>query len=401
MSPKVAFVTPRYGTQVMGGAETGARRLAEELRAHTGWESEVHTTTALDPHTWVDVLDPGTTDVNGVPVHRHRVTHGRLPDFYGLDGMVRLAPRVATLEQGRRWVDYNGPVSTELVDAVAASDADVIAFYPYLYHPTVGAIGRVRAPAVLHPAAHDEPALYLPVFRGTFGDADAFCFHTASERRLVERMYPVAERPQIVLGLGVGESEGAGCRGGELTGLGDRPYIVSVGRVDEHKGSKMLASFFAAYKERRPGSLALVLVGPVSVQLPPHPDIVVTGPLNEGDKWDIVRDALVAVSPSALESFSLVVLEAWVDRVPVLVNGACGPTREHCEQSGGGLWFGSYPEFETVLDRLVADSELRALLGERGRDYVERLFQWPVLIARYDEFLTSVVERGRGVPGLF
>ena len=96
----------------------------------------------------------------------------------------------------------------------------MIAFYPYLYHTTVAAIGQVRAPAVLHPAAHDEPALYLPVFRGTFGDADAFCFHTASERRLVERMYPVAERPQIVLGLGVGESEGAGGRRGRADGPG-------------------------------------------------------------------------------------------------------------------------------------------------------------------------------------
>ena len=28
-------------------------------------------------------------------------------------------------------------------------------------------------------------------------------------------------------------------------------------------------------------------------------------------------------------------------------------------------------------------------------------FQWPVLIARYAEFLESVAERGRGVPGLF
>jgi glycosyltransferase involved in cell wall biosynthesis len=289
----------------------------------------------------------------------------------------------------------------ELVDAVSASDADVIAFYPYLYHPTVAAIGQVRAPAVLHPAAHDEPALYLPVFRGTFGDADAFCFHTASERRLVERMYPVAERPQIVLGLGVGESAGTGRPGGGLVGLGDRPYLVSVGRVDEHKGSKMLASFFATYKERHPGPLALVLVGPVSFELPPHPDVVVTGPLDEADKCDIVRDALVAVSPSALESFSLVVLEAWVDRVPVLVNGACGPTREHAERSGGGLWFTSYPEFEAVVERLMADAELRARLGSRGRDYVDRLFQWPVLIARYAEFLESVAERGRGVPGLF
>ena len=335
-----------------------------------------------------------------MPVHRFASAHGRLPDFYGLDGRVRLAPQLATREQGRRWVDYNGPVSPDLVDAVCAADADVVAFYPYLYHPTVAAIGQVPMPAVLHPAAHDEPALYLPVFRGTFGDADAFCFHTAAERLLVERTYPVAEKPQIVLGLGVGESAGTGRPGGELLGLGDRPYIVSVGRVDEHKGSKMLAAFFATYKERHPGPLALALVGPISVELDPHPDIVVTGVVEEADKWDIVQDALVAVSPSALESFSLVVLEAWVDRVPVVVNGTCGPTREHCERSGGGLWFTSYPEFEAVLDRLLADDGLRATLGSNGRAYVDRFYQWPVLIARYATFLEGVVARGRGTPGL-
>jgi glycosyltransferase involved in cell wall biosynthesis len=401
VSGKVAFVTPRYGTQIMGGAEGAVRGLAEHLSASTDWEVEVHTTCALDPITWDDVLEPGTTSSNGVTLHRHRSAHGRLPDFYGLDGMVRLAPRQTTREQGRRWVDYNGPVSVDLVDAVVACDADVVAFSPYLYHPTVASIGRVRVPAVFHPAAHDEPALYLPVFRGTFADADAFCFYTASERKLVERMYPVAQRPQMVLGLGVGESEGRGRGGGELAGVGDRPYIVSVGRVDEHKGSKMLASFFAAYKERNPGPLALVLVGPVAVELPPHPDIVVTGPVAEADKWDIVHDALVAVSPSALESFSLVVVEAWVDRVPVLVNGACGPTREHCERSGGGLWFSSFRDFAAVLDRLLADDDLRAVLGQRGRDYVDRHFRWPVLIDRYSTFLSSVVERGRGIPGVF
>ena len=401
MSGKVVFVTPRYGTQVMGGAETAARQLAEHLRAHTSWESEVHTTCALDPLTWADELEPGDTEVNGVPVHRHPSAHGRLPDFYALDGMLRVAPRLATREQGTSWVDYNGPVSPQLVDAVSRSGADVVAFYPYMYHPTVAAIGRVAAPAVLHPAAHDEPALYLSVFRGTFGDADAFCFHTAAERKLVERMYPIAEKPQIVLGLGVGESEGLGRPGAEVAGLGERPYIVSVGRVDEHKGSKMLATYFATYKERHPGPLALALVGPVAYELPPHPDIVVTGAVSEADKWDIVRDALVSVSPSALESFSLVVVEAWVDRVPVLVNASCGPTREHCERSGGGLWFGSYPEFESVLDRLVADGDLRAELGSRGRQYVDGHFQWPVLIRRYAEFLTTVAERGRGVPGLF
>jgi glycosyltransferase involved in cell wall biosynthesis len=397
---KVAFVTPRYGPQIIGGAEAAARQLAEHLVAETAWEAEAYSTCALDPHTWADVLEPGDSEIGGVPVHRFASAHGRLADFYGLDGRVRLAPGLATREEGRRWVDYNGPVSPGLIEAVCAADADVVAFYPYLYHPTVAAIGRVPMPAVLHPAAHDEPALYLPVFRGTFGDADAFCFHSAAERLLVERTYPVAEKPQIVLGLGVGESAGAGRPGGEILGLGDRPYVVSVGRVDEHKGSKMLATYFRTYKERHPGPLALALVGPVSVALEPHPDIVVTGTVDEPDKWDIVRDALVSVSPSALESFSLVVVEAWVDRVPVVVNGACGPTREHCERSGGGLWFTSYPEFEAVLHRLVGDPALRATLGDNGRAYVDRYYEWPVLIERYANFLESVVARGRGTPGL-
>lgn len=250
-------------------------------------------------------------------------------------------------------------------------------------------------PAVLHPAAHDEPALYLPVFRGTYASADALCYHTMAERTLVQRVHPTAERPQIVLGLGVAEPETTGRAGGEILGTGDRPYVVSVGRVDEHKGSTMLAAFFATYKERHPGPLALALVGPVSATIKPHPDIVVTGVVSEAEKGDIVRDAMVSVSPSALESFSLVVLEAWQHRRPVVVNATCPPTREHCERSGGGLWFSGYREFEVVLERLEADAALRTRLGERGRAYVDEFYQWPVLIDRYAHFLAEVVERGR------
>ena len=384
----------------MGGAETAARQLAEHLLVETGWEAEAYSTCALDPHTWADELEPGTSEINGVPVHRFASAHGRLAAFYGLDGRLRLAPQRASRDEGRRWVDYNGPVSPDLIDAVIAADADVIAFYPYLYHPTVGAIGKVKVPAVLHPAAHDEPGLYLPVFRGTFGDADAFCFHTAAERLLVERTYPVAEKPQIVLGLGVGESAGAGRPGGEVLGLGDRPYIVSVGRVDEHKGSKMLAAYFAEYKERHPGPLALALVGPISVELDPHPDIVSPGPSTKPTsgtssatrRWRC-RPRRSSRSPSSCWRPGWTGCRSWS-------TATCGPTREHCERSGGGLWFTSYREFEGALDRLLGDPVLRTTLGRAGRAYVDRFYQWPVLIERYADFLTSVVARGRGTPGL-
>ena len=45
---KVAYVVPRYGAQIRGGAETGARMMAEHLVADRGDEVEVFTTAALD-----------------------------------------------------------------------------------------------------------------------------------------------------------------------------------------------------------------------------------------------------------------------------------------------------------------------------------------------------------------
>jgi len=390
---KVAFVTPRYGAEVMGGAESAARQLAEHLVAEVGAQVEVFSTCALDHITWDNVLPPGDSVFNGVTVHRFASTSGRVPEFYELDARLRMAPAEASLEQARLWLEFNGPVTPDLVEALRHSDAEVIAFYPYLYYPTVLGMEAATAPRVLHPAAHDEPALYLKVFDATFSGADAICYHTAAERRLVQRRHRVAQLPQIELGLGVSPVIEGGRSGGDVLGIGDRPYVVSVGRVDDHKGSSMLAAFFRTYKKRNPGPLALALVGPVTASIPPHGDIVLTGAVSEADKCDIVRDAEVSISPSALESFSLVVLEAWELSVPVMVNAACDPTREHCERSGGGLWFGSYREFEVVLQRLCADPGLRTRLGRSGHDYVDRYYQWPELISRYARFLTAV--RGR------
>jgi glycosyltransferase involved in cell wall biosynthesis len=64
------------------------------------------------------------------------------------------------------------------------------------------------------------------------------------------------------------------------------------------------------------------------------------------------------------------------------------------------MWFGSYREFEAILERLLDDDDLRHVLGRRGRAYVDRHYQWPVLIRRYAEFLGQVIDRGRGTTGV-
>ena len=392
---KIAFVTPRYGEQVMGGAEGAARSLAEHLVADLGHEVDVFTTCAIDHLSWADVLEPGVSTLNGVTVRRYTSSAGRDASFSDLDARIRVAPSSRTLDDAAAWVRANGPVSDSLVEALGECDADVVAFYPYLFYMTVHGITRVSQPAVLHPAAHDEPSLYLPIFRRVFDAADGICFHTEAERALVEPVLHTAATNQIVLGLGTGHASGSGRDGAALLGIAGRPYVVSVGRVDEQKGSTMLYEYFIEYKKQHPGPLALAMLGPVSRPLRDHRDVVVTGIVDEADKWDIVAGAELAISPSAMESFSLVVLEAWVAKRAVMVNAVCGPTVEHIEASGGGLSFSGYLSFEVTLERLLSDTRLRTQMAERGAAYVAKRYDWPVLIRRYEAFLESVVAQGR------
>src|SRR5262249_9710024 len=100
----------------------------------------------------------------------------------------------------------------------------------------------------------------------------------------------------------------------------------------------------------------------------------------------LLQAADVLVSPSGWESFSFVVLEAWSAGTPVLVNGRCDATRDHCEASGGGLWFEDYPTFEVTLDRLLGDRPLAAAMASAGRRYVDERYRWSVVVERYQAF---------------
>jgi glycosyltransferase involved in cell wall biosynthesis len=384
---KLAYVVPRYGQDVAGGAESAVRMLAEHLVASQGWSVEVLTTCARNAGTWADELPPGTSMENGVAVHRFASLSGRARGFDRAARPVMHGGSLSRLDE-ERLVEMQGPVSPDLVDAAVSSEADLVAFSPYLYHPIVQGVRRLRGRAVLHPAAHDEPFLRLGAYDDVFRSAGALVFYTHGERALVSRRFGVGATPQLVLGLGVDDPPAA------TTPLAvEGPYLLCVGRVDDSKGTNLLARAFAAYKARRPGPLKLVLVGHVVDRPPAHPDIVVAGPVSEEQKWGAYEGALALVQPSPYESFSLVLVEGWQAGLPALVNAGCSATREHVARSGGGLWFGSYAEFETALDRLVGDGGLRAALGERGRAYARASFAWPVLLERYAGFLSSVAGR--------
>ncbi len=397
---RILFVAQRYGHEVAGGAERHCREFATRL-AGRGHRVEVLTSCAVDYMTWANEYPAGTGTLDGVTVHRLEVADERDDRrFKSLNA--RAAWGHALLGVQQAWMRAQGPFVPPLVPwLVARSRAyDVVVFFTYLYYTTWAGLPAAtgRAPTVLHPTAHDEPSLYVDLFDTTFRHPDAFAFSTEEERELVTARAgrrsggrPEAISEVIGVGVDLDVDDGPGAAAfRKAWALGDRPYLLFVGRVEGGKGSEDLWRFFTAYKERHPGPLALVVVGYVASALPPHPDVVVTGFVAEAEKHAALAGAAVFVQPSYFESFSMVLTEAWAHRRPALVQGHCDVLDGQVRRSGGGLPYRGYAEFEAALERLMEETELARTLGEAGRAHAERNYAWPVVMERYERFLARV-----------
>ncbi|CAA9239926.1 MAG: hypothetical protein AVDCRST_MAG50-2158 [uncultured Acidimicrobiales bacterium] len=385
---RVDFIVPRYGP-FPGGAEGACRLLAEHLALRPGWSVRALSTTAVDSVTWRPQLEPGTTTESGVTVERFDC-EGRDPEFGALSERLLSDPERVSPEDEELWLAQQGPVSAGLLQAVADSDADVMVFTPYLYHPTVAGMARSSVPKVLQPATHDEPPAWLPMFQPVYRSAQGLCFYSDEERRVAQRLYPIAASRQLVLGVGVEAGDGDAEAFRSAYELGSDPYLVAVGRVEAGKGSPLLAELFATYKQEHPGPLKLVLVGQVVEPLAEHPDIVCTGMVDERAKWGAVRGALALVSTSVNESFSLVVLEAMAAATPVLVTSRAAVTKAHVERSGGGFAFSAYGEFAPQVTALLRSDSARAVLARRAREYAQTRYSWSAVTDRYARFLEQV-----------
>ena len=390
MAYTLTFVTPRYGAEVFGGAEQGARSLATRL-SKEGWDVRVITTCALSHTTWANAYSPGTGIEEGVEVLRCQVDRCRDRKFDALTN--KLLKDKASVDEVTflDWIDRQGPDSSSLLEAVEEVDNGLLVFYPYLYQPTVRGITLARVPTVLHAACHREDIIEFPVFDNVFGSADALAHHSRSEQELVlERFASTRSAAQAVVGLPVeidGPVDPSAAR--SALGLGEEPFVVALGRVDAGKGTHELASLFTRFRSHY-GRGQLVLAGPVVGKPPKADGITVLGAIPHRHKFGLLAAADALINPSTNESFSTVVVEAMLVGTPVLVNGWCPPLREHCVNSGAGLWYTGIADFQIALDRLTSNSGLQTEMGKSGRRYAERFFSWPSVKVRYERLLDRV-----------
>jgi glycosyltransferase involved in cell wall biosynthesis len=391
---RLLYVVQRYGLEVAGGAELHCRQFATKL-AERGHEVHALTSCARNYTDWANEYPAGTVEVDGVTVHRLPAAQRREDRFFGpLNARVVHGHKPVPVFLQEEWMRMQGPWLPGLRPWLEAQAGgyDAVIFFTYLYYTTWAGlpVASGLAPTVLHPTAHDEAPLYLPLFDTMFRHPWAFALSTPEEHDLVRRRFRVGQ-PSAIIGIGFDvEAPGDGRRFREQYGLGEDPYLLFVGRLDPAKGSDELFDFFCAYRARNTARrLRLVVVGDPVKPLPPHPDVVVTGFVDEQVKRDSYAGATVFVQPSYFESFSMVLAEAWTHRLPALVQAHCDVLVGQSRRSGGGLPYGNYFEFEAALDRLLDDAGLRGGLGAAGRAYVEANYRWDVVLDRYEHLLAN------------
>ncbi len=381
----VAIVLPWFGPDSAGGAEAHARQLARSLR-QAGVDIEVWTTTARDSRAPLAAYyPPGDDSVDGIRVRRFRPNLGaarRITQRLNHDFPI---PELNLLES------LTG--SDVLLDALTRErDRRRWIFFLYAYPTSFWGAQIAGERGYLIPCLHDEPYAYNSTTRYLLRTARKVLANSAGERDLIQRLTGLPESRVPVVGEGIelhwrgdGERFRAERR---LTG----PLILFAGRRDFTKNWPLLRAYFEEYIARRGPIATLIAAGPGSLDVPPalRERIIDLGFVDDRTKHDAYAAADVFCNPSLLESFSIVLMEAWLQGTPALVHADCAVTVAHCRESRGGLWFRTYREFEACLDRLIDDPALARQLGAQGQAWVREHCRWDDVARR---FIAAVYER--------
>jgi glycosyltransferase involved in cell wall biosynthesis len=398
---KIAFVTPWFSGG-NGGAEVFCAGLARNL-AEFGREVEVLTTCCADAfHDWGEnTLPTGTEIRDGYMVRRFPVVQrdGSLyAHYWGLLDMGAALSREQQADMMRQ------SINSEAMYQFIGENRDKYWFFflPYLYGTTYqGVRWALRENAFVIPCLHNEPMAYTDVVADTMRRASGSLFLSEPEAELAHALYDLREAKTLLIGGAVSpDIEGHAQRFRAQRGI-DRPFLLFVGRKVPGKGADVLLQYFRQYLQiTGRNDLSLVLLG--SGSLDAHGDapgqIVSLVPRSHQEVYDAMSACEFLVQPSFFESFSLVMMEAWLCGRAVLVNGRCDVTRHHAVNSNGGLYFTSLGEFCETVDLLLGRPDVRAQLAAAGRRYVLQNFTWTDVVRRFLNFVARIEVEGRIEP---
>jgi len=164
----------------------------------------------------------------------------------------------------------------------------------------------------------------------------------------------------------------------------DQPLFVYAGRVEPSKGVEQLTEAF----RQRPGYRLLVagegaLRSRLESRYADFPHIRFLGSVPHGEIGSLLRSANALISPTwGPEAFPLVNIEAMSCGTPV-IGRRSGGSVEAIERTGGGLIYDRPEELLPLVDRLVAEPDLRQQLSIRASEGYRRHYSEERWMERY------------------
>ena len=400
---KLGIIIPWFGRELKGGAEQLTWQVATRL-AERGHHVEVLTTCCRshqDDWERNHLPDGLSMEREGFAVRRFPVAPRDRAAFDRVCGNLlslepaRLKPGVPPVSAHDSSVFVNELIkSPALLEYLKAHKQEYRAFIllPYLYGPILQAIGILGDQAFLQPCLHDESYAYLPEVAEAFYRAERLLFNSEGELELALRLYgPGIWTRSIFVGAGVEvDIPPAASNGNASPSLPhSERYLLYLGRKDAGKNVPLLLRAFARFRSVRPNSsLRLLLAGNGSLDLNGNHGAHDLGLVSEEKKTELLRDCVALVQPSQNESFSRVMMEAWLHGKPVAAHARCSATAVPVRKAKAGWIADSEEDWARLfaeVDR-TSDKGLREL-GENGRRYAQVSADWGAVMERYEDAL--------------
>ncbi|VAX25700.1 hypothetical protein MNBD_NITROSPINAE02-10 [hydrothermal vent metagenome] len=381
---KIGVVVPRYIKGAAGGgAETHAAHLAKSLN-EAGHNATIITTRTSSMGDWNNDLPAGETCDNGMTIIRFALDNLDPSDHHKLGHRINMRDNLSWSEE-TRWM-RSGIRSTPLDRYIGdkADEYDYFFFIPYLYGTTYWGSHMAPEKSWLIPCYHNEAVAYMRPLRQNAQWMAGICFNTVAEKRLAEKTLKIKNKAMLITGEGVETgAKGDAKRFRAKYGI-EGDFVLYVGRFQPEKNIPALVEDFKKYASGSKAPMKLCFIGKGDMKLKDDPahGIRVLGFLPEQDKIDAYAASTAFILPSLKESFSIVMMEAWIQGKPVIAHGMCNVAREHMFLCGGGYLYRDADELADGLDKIGSDKALAEKMGNRGREYVLENFEWEKIVDR-------------------
>lgn len=179
--------------------------------------------------------------------------------------------------------------------------------------------------------------------------------------------------------------------------------ILYLGRIDKIKGLDILAESFSVISSDS-DNIYLLISGPdfgyeqkfrdLVREKKIHDKVIFTGTISGNLKSEALKLSDIFVLPSYSEAFSVAVLEAIINKLPVIVTH--NSNFPEIEKINAGILIDPDSSSLTrALKRILSTSDYKGKIGNRGRDFILKNYTWEKIVLSFLNWYKLVINDGK------